>query len=107
MYKSHYIPQFILKSFGNHFDLFDVKEQKMYNGLTSTQAFVIKGLYDNDVERILNTEHESVFYNFIKVPKYPESTEYNNQLSHVRDYIILSYLRTPFVANFFNKDESN
>ena len=61
MYNSHYVPQFILKSFGNHFDLYDANEQRIEIGLTSKQAFVVKGLYSNEVENTFNKEFEQSF----------------------------------------------
>ncbi len=106
-YKSHYIPQTVLKSFGNHVILYDIDGQIIQNGLTSTQMYFIPGLYDNDVEDLLNKRLEYFLNEKIQDLKNSNNHPNTELITYFRKYLIISYIRTPFFKSIYPKDRWN
>ena len=107
MYKSHYVPQLILRLFGNHFDFYDTKGE-FFKGLTSTQEFYVLGLYEDDVENLLTDYLEIDFNRFLLMLKEPSNQEqYEGAIAFFRRYLTVCYLRTPFFGSHYDKEKWN
>ena len=58
---NHYVPQFILKSFGNRIDVFNVKEQTLMLNRQPGTVFSFFAIYPPDLEREIGHKLEQPF----------------------------------------------
>ena len=58
---NHYVPQFILRSFGNQIDVFNVKEQTLMLNRQPGTVFSDRAIYPPDLERDIGRKLEQPF----------------------------------------------
>ena len=113
MAKSHYVPKFILKNFGNNICLFNVKNGEYKENIQINKSYVENDFYSSEVEEKLNKKIESQFANLLsnKILKANGKIELNrNELLLIKKYLLISVIRSlgndEFMLNekkFYNK----
>ena len=107
MYNSHYVPRFILRMFGGHFDEYTAETQRFRHGLTPVQGFFIPGLYDDRVDRILDNVEGLARQSIEKLRQEGNGSLSSTEKALVRKYLVLSYLRTPYARTLFDAERWN
>ena len=98
MYNSHFVPKMILNSFSNHIDIYDIQNRKLNRSLIDVESFFVPGLYDNEVEILINRECEIKFSIINEKKGINLSSE---ELLLLRKYLLISFLRTPYFCDRF------
>jgi hypothetical protein len=58
---NHYVPQFILRQYGDHLCVFNTKTQSFEEGRNPRSIYSEKGLYPDDIEEGLQQRVETPF----------------------------------------------
>ena len=108
MCNSHYVPRSILRRFGGHIQEFRIWNQDFRHGLTPDQAFYAPGLYEDDVEQMLCDDIESNLRYHLRALR----NAGNNGIpiadaDFLRNYMVISLLRTPSVGSMFERGRWN
>ena len=108
MLNNHYIPKLILRGFGDNIDIYDAERGRLEKGLVGYQGFFIKGLYDDDVEALFDTEIERFFRDWVEIlRKGGDQESVEKADGKLRLYLALSYIRTPYFGSKYPKKEWN
>ncbi|MCQ2776407.1 MAG: DUF4238 domain-containing protein [Bacilli bacterium] len=105
---SHYVPQLVLRRFGNKLCLFNVKTGEYKEEVNIDKAFVEKGFYTSETEKKLNERIESQFGNlFNNKLKLAESTLEltREELYLVKKFLLVSVIRSYGNEEFMQKEK--
>lgn len=107
MQKNHYVPRLILNSFGKNIDIFNLDNGSFKKSLASYQTpYWIQGLYPDDLENRLSVEVECYFLSSIETMSSSDNQiKIDNAIKSIREYLLISYLRTPGVKKYYKDEE--
>lgn len=97
MSKSHYVPQLVLKKFGDKLSIFNVQTQEFRENIQTAKVFMEKDFYDEQTEEFLNRKVETQFGNFLasrilKAEK--EISLKREELFLIKKFLLVSTIRS-------------
>lgn len=72
---NHYVPRFILRQFGEHLNVYNVKDGSLRTGERTDHIFAERKIYPADLEKISGINWNRHLQNFYKINCCPESAE--------------------------------
>lgn len=96
-FNSHYVPQFLLRRFSKRITTYSTASSKIETGLKSDEPFVVQGLYEDKTENLLDQYIETGMNRLLDWVEGSESLDDTEKVSKLRLFIVISYLRTPYV----------
>ena len=58
---NHYVPQFILRQFGDYLNVYNVKDCSLHSGMLTSNIFSERKIYPADLEKAIGYNLESPF----------------------------------------------
>lgn len=104
---NHYVPQFILRQYGDHLCVFDAKQQQFFEGRNSRSLYCEKGLYPDDIEDGLQQRVETPFAEFLhktNLLSEKQITLNHDQLNLFHKFLVISILRTKDTPKGISQD---
>jgi hypothetical protein len=95
--RNHYVPQFILRQFGERLCLFDVQKQTLEEGRNPATLYYQKGIYPDEMETAFSIKVEKPFADLFYRKISPEKNEISlsrQELFIIKKFLLLSTLRT-------------
>src|SRR5574344_250637 len=94
---NHYVPQFILRQYGDHLCVFSTKTQSFEEGRNPHSIYSEKGLYPDDIEDGLQQRVETPFAELLHQTDLLNKKRIvltSKQLDILQKYLVISILRT-------------
>lgn len=95
---NHYVPQFLLKRFGEKINVYDVKSAVLTMRKKPDKVFCLNGLYEDELESLFNSNAESKVANLLLNKILTEETEValsREELLLLKKFFAIEQLRTP------------
>jgi|GEM_PF-3669507 len=94
---NHYVPQFILRQYGDHLCVFNTKTQSFEEGRNPRSIYSEKGLYPDDIEEGLQQRVETPFVELVHQTDLLNQKRIvltSTQFDLLQKYLVVSILRT-------------
>lgn len=95
---NHYVPQFLLKRFGEKINVYDVKSAVLTMRKKPDKVFCLNGLYEDELESLFNSNAESKVAYLLLNKILTEETEVvlsREELLLLKKFFAIEQLRTP------------
>lgn len=95
---NHYVPQFLLKRFGEKINVYDVKSAVLTMRKRPDKVFCSNGLYEDELEHLFNVNAESKVANLLFNKILTEEAEVSldrEELLLLKKFFAIEQLRTP------------
>lgn len=104
---NHYVPQFLLKRFGEKINVYDVKSAVLTMRKKPDKVFCLNGLYEDELESLFNSNAESKVANLLLNKILTEETEVvlsREELLLLKKFFAIEQLRTPNMKTYIRHD---
>ena len=106
--RNHYVPQFILKKYGEKLSFYDVKEKKLVENSLPENIFVSNNIYSDKIETDLCKQIESPFSILLEdkiLKSQDELVITRDELTLIKKFLLLSLLRTLDGEKFMEEEK--
>lgn len=107
--RSHYVPNFILKRFGERICLYDIQNGVLEENVKPEKAYIQKNFYSEEVEDLLNRTVESQFANLFDHVLSRNNAEIRlkrKELRLVKKFLLVSIIRSMGSESFLQKEKN-
>ena len=105
---NHYIPKFIMNHFGESISCYNVRTGDLLVGRSPASVFCEKGLYTDDVEKMLNERIEQKFSKKLwSLLEKDEISLHRKDVWIIKRFLAIEALRTPDTPDFIHKFREN
>ena len=104
---NHYVPQFLLKRFGEKINVYDVKSAVLTMRKKPDKVFCLNGLYEDELESLFNSNAESKVANLLLNKILTEETKVvlsREELLLLKKFFAIEQLRTPNMKTYIRHD---
>ena len=108
--KNHYVPQFILKRFGEKINVYNLKSTVLDMRKQPGKVFYVKGLYEDELETLFNRNAESKVHNLLFNKILDEENEVTltrREILLIKKFLAIEQLRVPDTQSYIKHEREH
>ncbi len=106
---NHYVPQFIQKRFGDKINVYNLDRQTLSMQKRPDKVFCVSGLYNDELEKLLNKNAESKVANLLPdkiINSEDEIVLSREEILLLKRFLAIESLRTPNAIKYIKKERA-